>query len=139
MKHNITQTNLTSELKASIYEAFSKDAIDSVGFDGLAQDPVAFEIMENDVSLGVIVCQLFWGNLHIKYLLTNKKHRGRGIAKALMEHAFTFGKDNGCHFAFVETMSFQAPKFYQKLGFEIELKRDGYAAGTSFNYLKKLL
>ncbi len=139
MKHNITQTTLTAERKASIYEAFAKHAIDSVGFDGLAGEPVAFEIMENDASLGVVVCQLFWGNLHIKYLLTNKEHRGHGIARALMEHAFTFGKENGCHFAFVETMSFQAPEFYQKLGFEIELKRDGYAAGTSFYYLKKVL
>ena len=139
MKKQITQTTLNPELKASIYEAFAKHAIESVGFDGLAGEPVAFEIMENDVSLGVVVCQLFWGNLHIKYLLTNKEHRGHGIARALMEHAFDFGKEKGCHFAFVETMSFQAPEFYQKLGFEIELKRDGYAAGTSFYYLKKVL
>ena len=57
MKYNITQTTLTPELKASIFEAFAKHAIASVGFDGLAQEPVAFEIMENDVSLGVVVCQ----------------------------------------------------------------------------------
>jgi ribosomal protein S18 acetylase RimI-like enzyme len=132
MKHQITQTTLTPELKASIYAAFSKHAIDSVGFDGLAGEPVAFEIMENYVSLGVVVCQLFLGNLHIKYLLTNKERRGRGIARALMDHAFDFGKENVCHFAFVKIMSFQAPEFYQKLGFEIELKRDGYAAVTSF-------
>ena len=139
MKNQITQTTLTAEQKASIYEAFTKYAIDSVGFDGLAQEPVAFEIMENNVFLGVGVCQLFWGNLHIKYLLTNKEHRGRGIARALMEHVFTFSKGKGCHFAFVETMSFQAQEFYQKLGFEIELKTDGYAAETSFYYLKKVL
>ncbi|MDA0911501.1 MAG: GNAT family N-acetyltransferase [Proteobacteria bacterium] len=106
MKYNITQTTLTPELKASIYQAFAKHAIDSVGFDGLAEEPVAFEIMKNDVSLGVVVCQLFWGNLHIKYLLTNKEHRGCGIVRALMEHAFTFGKENGCHFAFVENYEF---------------------------------
>jgi ribosomal protein S18 acetylase RimI-like enzyme len=139
MMHKITPTTLTPELKRSIYKDFKQHAIESMGFDGLAQDPVAFEIVEKDVSIGVCVCQLFWGNLHIKYLLTNKENRGRGIAKALMEHAFAFGKENGCNFTFVETMSFQAPEFYQKLGFEIELKRDGYAAGTSFYYLKKVL
>lgn len=138
-QYPIIQSCLTPELKARIYDAFAKHAMDSVGFDGLALDPVVFEITENDVSLGVCVCQLFWGNLHIKYLLTHKEHRGRAIARALMEHAFAFGKENRCHFAFVETMSFQAPEFYQKLGFEIELKRDGYAAGTSFYYLKRML
>ena len=53
MKNYITQKPLTAERKASIYEAFAKHAIDSVGFDGLAQEPVAFEMMmENDLSLG---------------------------------------------------------------------------------------
>ncbi len=139
MKHNIVQTSLTPELKASIYNSFSEHAIDSLGFDGLVQNPVVFELMENDLSLGVVVCHLFWGNLHIKYLVTHKAHRRRGIGKALMEHAFVFGKENGAHSAFVETMSFQAPGFYQKLGFEIEFKRDGYTAATSLYYLKRRL
>jgi ribosomal protein S18 acetylase RimI-like enzyme len=34
-------------------------------------------------------------------------------------------------------MNFQAPEFYQKLGFQIELKRDGYAGDSSFYYLRK--
>lgn len=59
MRHEIMQTILTAELKASIYESFAKHAIDSVGFDGLAWEPVVFEIMENHVFLGVVVCQLF--------------------------------------------------------------------------------
>lgn len=137
MKHLIKQTTLNPTLKTSIYAAFAQHAIDTIGFDGLDQEPVVFEFVEQDVSLGVCVCQLFWGNLHIKYLLTNPEYRRRGIARALMEHAFAFGKENGCNFVFVETMSFQAPEFYQKVGFEIELKRDGYAAGTSFYYLKR--
>ena len=53
MKYPITQTILTPELKTSIYKDFAKNAIESVGFDGLAQDPVALQIVENDLSLGV--------------------------------------------------------------------------------------
>ena len=104
MKNQITKTTLTAELKASIYEAFAKHAIEFVGFDSLAGGAQASEIMENDVSLGVVVFQLFWGNLHIKYLLTNKEYRRRGIARALMEHVLAFGKEKGYHFAFVETI-----------------------------------
>jgi ribosomal protein S18 acetylase RimI-like enzyme len=137
MTYHITKTFLTPELKASIYSEFSKHATNVVGFDGLANEPIVFEIKDNGIRLGVCVCQLFWGNLHIKYLLTLEGHRRRGIARALMKHALTFGRDQGCNFAFVETMSFQAPEFYQKLGFKVELKRDGYAAGTSFYYLRK--
>jgi len=54
-----------------------------------------------------------------------------------MEHAFTFGRENKCPFAFVETMSFQAVEFYQKIGFQLEFTRSGYAHGTSFHYLRK--
>jgi len=55
----------------------------------------------------------------------------------LIEHVLCYGKEQGCSFAFVETMNFQAPEFYQKLGFQIELKRDGYAGDSSFYYLRK--
>jgi hypothetical protein len=34
-------------------------------------------------------------------------------------------------------MSFQAPEFYKKLGFEIEFKREGYAHYVSAYYLRK--
>lgn len=56
-----------------------------------------------------------------------------------MQHALEYGKLRGCRFAFVETMSFQAPEFYQKLGFSIDFKREGFDAGASFYYLRKIL
>jgi len=56
-----------------------------------------------------------------------------------MEKALHFAKENGCHFAFVETMQFQALGFYQKLGFELEFSRSGYANDGIFHYLKKNL
>ena len=54
-----------------------------------------------------------------------------------MKNALKYGKENKCPFAFVETMSFQALDFYQKLGFQLEYTRTGYAHGTSFHYLRK--
>jgi hypothetical protein len=54
-----------------------------------------------------------------------------------MKKALQYGRDKDCPFAFVETMSFQALDFYQKMGFQLELTRTGYAHGTSFHYLRK--
>ena len=70
--------------------------------------------------IGVAVAQLFWGQLHIKYLVVEEKHRGQGYARKLMESVFEYGKQQDCQFVFVETMNFQAPEFYQKLGFSME-------------------
>mgnify|MGYP003348807970 FL=1 len=137
MTYKITIGALTSELKDSIYKDFADHAISTMGFNGLSDEPIAFEINGNGINIGVCVCQLFWGNLHIKYLITRKGYKGQGIGRGLIEHALRYGKEQGCSFAFVETMNFQAPEFYQKLGFQIELKRDGYAGDSSFYYLRK--
>ena len=56
-----------------------------------------------------------------------------------MKHALEKGRQLGCPFAYVETMSFQAVDFYKNLGFEESFVRHGYAHGTSFHYLQKSL
>jgi ribosomal protein S18 acetylase RimI-like enzyme len=57
----------------------------------------------------------------------------------LIGHVEEYAKSQNCDFVFLETMSFQALDFYEKLGFKVELKRDGYAEGASIYYLKKNL
>ena len=139
MNDVIRQNKLTDEIKKKIFGGFRQQAIKSTGIDGLSEDPISFEIFKNSEFIGAIVVQPFWEQLHIKYLFVEERYRGQGIAGQLMNHALEFGKKRGCHFAFVETMSFQAPEFYQKMGFVIEFSRSGYAKNTSFHYLKKSL
>ena len=98
-----------------------------------SEDPISFEISNDTEFVGAIVVQPFWEQLHIKYLFVEENYRGQGIARQLMNHALEFGKKRGCQFAFVETMSFQAPEFYQKMGFVIEFSRPGYARNTMFH------
>lgn len=139
MKLEIKENKLADEMKKKIFQGFSRQAIKSTGVDGLSEDSVSFEISNGDAFIGAIVVQVFWGQLHIKYLFVEENYRSQGIGKELMNHALEFGKKRGCQFAFVETMSFQAPDFYRKMGFTIEFSRPGYAANTSFHYLKKSL
>lgn len=133
----ITQSSLTLEFKNHIYKALGNHSIRCTGINGLAEEPIAFEIRDGDKLIGCVVVQLFWGQLHIKYLLVEEPFRSQGIGRCLMEHAFEFGKKQGCHFAFVETLSFQAPEFYQKLGFKMDFVRHGYDKEASFYYLRK--
>lgn len=67
----------------------------------------------------------------------NKYARAHKICAHVKYVHYFFGKQRGCHFAFVETMSFQAPEFYRKMGFKIEFSRPGYAKNTIFHYLTK--
>lgn len=133
---NITRQPLTSELKQEIYAGFKEHAIESMGFDGLG-DLICFAAKDKSLYLGAIVFQPFWGALHIKYIWVNKKYRNNKIGSQLMEKAFEYGKNTRCAFAFVETMSFQAMEFYQKLGFQLEFTRSGFTKGLQFHYLQK--
>jgi ribosomal protein S18 acetylase RimI-like enzyme len=139
MKFQIQRNNLRDEVKKKIFDGFGKQAIEITGINGLGEEPISFEIFNDQEFIGAIVVQPFWGQMHIKYLFVEKPYRGQGFARELMHHALEFGRQRGCHFAFVEMMSFQAPEFYQKMGFKIEFSRPGYTKNTTFHYLKKNL
>jgi ribosomal protein S18 acetylase RimI-like enzyme len=135
---DIQTQSLTETLKKQIYDGFTRHAIQATGFDETSA-PVAFIDMEENVFVGAIVVAHFWGALHTKYLYVEETFRGRGIGSRLMQKAFTYGKEKNVSFAFVETMSFQALPFYEKMGFALEFTRSGYAHGASFHYLAKKL
>lgn len=134
----VKQQALTEDLKKQIYKGFSRHAIAMTGHDEKLE-PVAFIAADGGHFAGVIVVELFWGALHIKYIYVDDKYRGKGIGSQLMENALKYGRDNKCPFAFAETMSFQALDFYRKLGFVLEFTRLGYNHSTSFHYLQKTL
>ena len=140
MTFEIITSKVTPELEKEILQEFIQHSLETIGFDGFQKDYTSFEMRdENQELIGACTVKLFFGNLHIKVLIVKKKHRGQGFGTHLINHALQYAKEKDCRFVFIETMSFQAPEFYKKLGFEVELKRDGYTGGTSFYYLKKNL
>jgi ribosomal protein S18 acetylase RimI-like enzyme len=134
----ILQEPLSEELKKKVYEGFHEHSLQKMGVD-LLQDPISFIAKINNEIVGTVVVQPFWGALHLKYVWVKEENRGKGFGKKLLEYALSFGKKNDYRFAFVETMNFQAPMFYQKLGFTIDFIRSGYSHETSFYYLSKKL
>jgi hypothetical protein len=51
----------------------------------------------------------------------------------------TVDLERGCLNAFLETFSFQAPLFYQKLGYEVFGRADDWPVGHTHYFLKKRL
>lgn len=61
---------------------------------------------------------LAWGGwLHVQYLWVEEALRGSGQGRALLEAAEAFARERGCTDAHVESHTFQAPGFYEKLGY----------------------
>jgi GNAT superfamily N-acetyltransferase len=64
----------------------------------------------------------FWGVslfrwLHVEMLLVPEPMRGQGIGSALMAMAESEARTRGCLGMHVDTFSFQAGPFYEKMGF----------------------
>ena len=61
--------------------------------------------------------ETYSGWLFIRYLWVSEALRGKGIGRELMAGAEARALERGCHSAWVDTFSFQAPGFYPKLGY----------------------
>ncbi|SQC17820.1 acetyltransferase [Klebsiella pneumoniae] len=59
--------------------------------------------------------------LCIEYLWVSETTRGRGLGSELMQEAEQQAQAQGCSHLLVDTFSFQALPFYQKLGYQLQM------------------
>lgn len=105
---------------------------------GLALDVYALDARGE--LLGGLVGETYWGWLAIDYLWVSEEHRRNGLGSLLILEAETIAiEQRDCRWAKVSTFSFQAPEFYQKLGYDIIGQMDDYPPGESMYWLKKTL
>lgn len=80
-----------------------------------------------------------WDWLLIEALWVDESIRAQGFGTRLMQIAEQEAKRRGCTEALLDTFSFQAKEFYEKLGYEMFAQVDDYPSGYSFFQLKKEL
>ena len=105
--------NETDHIRTAL-TAFNEKA---VGADG----HTALNIVEYDDHgniIGGILGGTYWGWLYVDILWVAEDHRRKGIGSRLLTEAEKEAIRRECHHAHVDTMSWQAPRFYQKHGYE---------------------
>ncbi len=93
----------------------------------------------NGRLLGGLTGATFWGWLHIKHIWVDDSQRGKGVGKQLMLAAEKEAVQRGCHAAMLDTLSFQAQDFYQKLGYTLFGQLEDFPIGHQRIYLQKQL
>lgn len=93
----------------------------------------------NDRVVGGAVGNTWWGWLRIDILWVDEAARCQGLGTRLMQAAEAEAIRRGCHHAFLDTMSFQALPFYQKLGYTVFGQLDDLPVGHSRYFLQKSL
>ena len=102
--------------------------------------PVGFYVVDsNRAVLGGLMGQIWARWLHVGTLWVDEAARGRGHATRLMAAAESYALEKGCTAVFLETFSFQARPFYEKLGYRVFGTLENYPEGHSYYYLTKHL
>ncbi|MED1472015.1 GNAT family N-acetyltransferase [Bacillus salipaludis] len=98
-------------------------------------------ILRNDDGkiVGGITGTIFWYHLHIDYLWVDNSLRGKGYGKELLNHIEKMARENNCRLILLDSFSFQAPDFYQKLGFKVVGIVEDHPKGYKLYYLEKKL
>jgi ribosomal protein S18 acetylase RimI-like enzyme len=103
---------------------------------------VLLNIVEYDENQNVIAGILggtYWGWLHIDILWVDENFRSKKIGSRLLIAAENEAKKRGCHSVHVDTMSWQAPEFYRKHGYELISELDNIPNGyKKFHFIKRL-
>ena len=69
--------------------------------------------------IGGLLGGTYWGWMYIDILWVDEHHRLQGIGSKLLSEAETEAVRRGCHHVHLDTMSWQAPGFYKKHGYEV--------------------
>ena len=101
-----------------IRQALDQFNRERVGADG----HTPLNIVEYDADgqiVGGILGGTYWGWMYVDILWVDENHRRKGIGSKLLQKAESEAMRRGCHHVHLDTMSWQAPLFYQKHGYGI--------------------
>jgi GNAT superfamily N-acetyltransferase len=101
--------------------------------------PLTLTIRSRGKIVGGLAAETFWSWMFVSLLWVSDKHRGRGHGSALIRTAEAEARSRGVRNVYLDTFSFQAPEFYEKLGYREFARLDEFPAGHRRFWLTKAL
>ncbi|HMV43284.1 MAG TPA: GNAT family N-acetyltransferase [Leptospiraceae bacterium] len=97
-------------------------------------------VKEAEEIIGGMLGEIYYKGLHISLLWVREDYRNKGVGTILMEKAEGLARETESTVVYLDTFSFQAPRFYEKLGFSILGQIENFPEGyTRFFLFKRIL
>lgn len=102
--------------------------------------PIAYFVRDEDGRILAGVQGSLWGrSMHIDGLWVSESLRGQGYGSKLMKSIEAYARSQKHPLVFLETASFQALPFYERLGYRVFGELSGVTQGHTLYYLSKEL
>lgn len=101
--------------------------------------PLAVMIREQGAVVGGLWGRTGYSWLYVELLVVPESLRGQGVGTTLMERAEAEAAQRGCRGVWLDTFSFQARGFYEKLGYRCFGELHDYPPGHARYFMTKAL
>ena len=78
-----------------------------------------------------------WDWLYVEVLWVHERHRRNGLGTQLLERAEREAAERSCIGSCLTSFSFQAPEFYERLGYSAFGQIDDYPLGSTMFFMSK--
>lgn len=93
--------------------------------------PLYVFLRNSDRALvGGLLGDVYWGWLSINIVWIDEPYRGQGYGERMIGMAEDEARRRGCRHVQLDTLSFQARPFYEKLGYRVYGTLDDFPAGS---------
>jgi GNAT superfamily N-acetyltransferase len=127
------------EVLLEVLDAADPTDVDFI-FDGLRQYNEQFHPIDHrslyvfirdeaGVLVGGLLGDTYWGWLSINIVWIEERYRGQGYGQRLLAVAEEEARRRGCVHVHLDTLSFQARPFYEKLGYRVYGTLEDFPAG----------
>jgi GNAT superfamily N-acetyltransferase len=125
--------------ETAVLEGLGNNIIERIGNVELGRPLRIFIRDKADKVVGGVVANCFGGWVFIALLWIEKSLRNRGYGTRLMQMLEAEAASCGCRYAHLDTYSFEARPFYERLGYEVFATLEDYPIGHRKYFLKKPL
>ena len=94
---------------------------------------------ENGQVCGGVLAEVYWGWLYIDLLWVEEDLRRNGYGRSLMTRIEEEARQLGAKYAYLDTFSFQAPEFYEQLGYLSFGELGDFPEGKKRYFMRKAL